>query len=109
MDPVLPLPAGYRPRQVLRDKEGQTDLTSGKASGQRGESVDVNGAVLGRGGEAVPTSLARPDSCVRAGSHAVFCPSEQPDCLWGWEEGPRHEGERGSLEDFASCPWLQPR
>lgn len=33
---VLPLPAGCRPPQVLRDKEGEIYLTSGKASGQRG-------------------------------------------------------------------------
>ena len=31
--------------------------------------------------------------------------SEQPECLCGWEEGPRDE-ERGSLEGFVSQPWL---
>lgn len=72
---VLPLSAGYRPPQVLRDKEGRIYLTSGKASGQRGKNVTVNGCD-GGGWGAIPSSLARPDSCVRAGNHAVFCPSQ---------------------------------
>ena len=49
----------------------------------------------------VHSSLSRPDSCVRAGNRTAFCLSEQPECLWGWEEGPRDE-ERGSLEGFVS-------
>lgn len=37
------------PPQVLRDKEAQAYLTSGEASGPRGYTVKVNGAVSGVG------------------------------------------------------------
>lgn len=88
--------------QVLRHQEGQVSLTSGKASGQGGETMTVNGAVgdlrWGRGQFIVPCqdlTLVLEQVTVQPSV------SEQPECLWGWEEGPRDE-ERGSLEGFVS-------
>lgn len=92
--------------QVIRDKEeGGTGLPR---LWRRGENANVNGLRWGVEWVTVPSPLARPDTGVRADNHIVFCPPQRPGCLWGWEEGPRNEGERGSLEDFASCPWHQP-
>lgn len=72
-------------------------LASGKASGQRGENVNV--AILRSGEGVVPTSLASPDSCAGPGTAQSDPQNSTTTC--GDGQRAQEMKEKGSREHFA--------